>query len=84
MDEDLRGHLMHCQLRFILNLLEYSSFMLKSIENGDKAFDMVHHHLFLKKMSSDVESYSVNGWVLNFHVECKEVSFLIVLTLSVV
>jgi hypothetical protein len=70
MYEDLKGQLMDCQHGFVKgrstvsNLLEYSSFVLKSIEDGSadsiytdssKAFDKVRHRLLLDKMSTDVE-----------------------------
>jgi hypothetical protein len=69
--EELKGHLADCQQCFIKgrstvsNLLEYSSFVLKSIEDGchvdsiytdfSKAFDKVRHRLLLDKMSTDIE-----------------------------
>jgi hypothetical protein len=69
--EDLKDQLADCQHGFIKgrstvsNLLEYSSFVLKSIEDGcqvdsictdfSKAFDKVRHCLFLDKMSTDFE-----------------------------
>jgi hypothetical protein len=71
MYEDLKGKLIDCQHGFVKgrsvvsNLLEYSSFVLKSIEDGcqvdsfytdfSKAFDKVRHRLLLDKMSTDVE-----------------------------
>jgi sterol desaturase/sphingolipid hydroxylase (fatty acid hydroxylase superfamily) len=71
MYEDLKSQLANCQHGFVKsmstvsNLLEYSSFVLKSIENGcqvdliytdfSKAFDKVRHRLLLDKMSTDVE-----------------------------
>jgi hypothetical protein len=71
MYEDLKVQLANCQDSFVKgrsttsNLLEYSSFVLKSIEDGfqvdsiykgfSKAFDKVHHRLLLDKMSTDVE-----------------------------
>jgi hypothetical protein len=67
MNEDLKGQLAYCQHGFIKgrstvsNLLEYSSFVLKSNEDGcqagsiytdfSKAFDKVRHLLLLDKMS---------------------------------
>jgi hypothetical protein len=69
--EDLYGQLADCQhgsvkgRSTLSNLLEYSSFVLKSIEDGcqvdsiytdfSKAFDKVWHRLHLDKMSTDVE-----------------------------
>jgi hypothetical protein len=75
----LRCRLTDCQYEFVkgrstvLNLLEYFSFVLKSIVNVcqvdytdfSKAFDKVRHHLLLDKMSFDVEP-SVDSWVLTF------------------
>jgi hypothetical protein len=70
MYEDLKGQLADCQYGFVKgrltvsNSLEYSSFVLKSIEDGcqdsiytdfSKAFDMVRHRLLLDKMSIHVE-----------------------------
>jgi hypothetical protein len=67
---DLKGLLANCQHGFVKgrwtvsNLLEYSSFVLKSIEDrcqvdsiytDFKAFDKVRHRLLLGKMSTDVE-----------------------------
>jgi hypothetical protein len=61
-----------------VNLLEYSSFVLKSIEDGcqvdsiytdfSQTFDKVQHDLLLVKMSTDVEPSDVSGWVLSFLV----------------
>jgi hypothetical protein len=71
MYEDLKGQLVDCQYGFVKsrstvsNLLEYPSFVLKSIEDGcqvnsiytvfSKAFYTVRHRLLLNKMSTDVE-----------------------------
>jgi hypothetical protein len=71
MYEDLKGQLVDCQYGFVkgrstvLNLLVYSSFVLKSIEDGCQvdaiytdffnAFVKVSHRLLLYKMSTDVE-----------------------------
>jgi hypothetical protein len=71
MHEDLRGQLADCQHAFVKsrstvsNLLKYSSFVLKSIEDGcqvdsiymdfSKACDKVRHRLLLHKISTDVE-----------------------------
>jgi hypothetical protein len=69
MNEDLRDRLADCQHDFVkakstvFNLIEYSFFVLKSIEDGcqvdsiytniSKAFDTVRHCSFLDKMSGD-------------------------------
>jgi hypothetical protein len=71
MYEDLNGQLSDCQHGFgkgrptVSILLEYSSFVLKSIEDGcqvnsiytefSTAVDKVRHRLLLDKMSADVE-----------------------------
>jgi hypothetical protein len=66
MYEDLKSRLTDCQHGFVKgrstvsNSLEYSTFVLKSIEDGcqvdfSKAFDKVRHCLLLATMSSDVE-----------------------------
>jgi hypothetical protein len=69
MYEDLIGRLADCQHGFVKGrpskLIEYSSFVLKSIEDGcqvdsnytdfSKTFDRVRHCLLLEKMSGDVE-----------------------------
>jgi hypothetical protein len=77
MYEDLKGPLADCQHGFVKgrstvsNLIEYSTFVLKSIEDGcqvdsiytdfSKAFDKVRHRLLLDKMSTDVEHPVVSG-----------------------
>jgi hypothetical protein len=73
MYEDLNGQLSDCQHGFVKgrstvsNLLEYSSFVLKSIEVGcqvnsiytefSTVIDKVRHRLLLDKMSGDVEPF---------------------------
>jgi hypothetical protein len=65
MYEDLWGRLADCQLSTVYNLLEYSSLVLKSIDDGcqvdsiytdfSKSFDKVRHCLLLDKISSNFE-----------------------------
>jgi hypothetical protein len=71
MYEDLRVHLADCEHGFVKsrwtvsNLIEYSSFVLKSIEDGcqvdsiytyfSKAFGRVRHCFLLEKMSGSIE-----------------------------
>jgi hypothetical protein len=77
MYEDLKGQLADCQHGFVKgrstvsNLLEYSSFVLKSIEDGcqvdsiytdfSMAFYKVRHRLLLDKMSTVVLTFLVES-----------------------
>jgi hypothetical protein len=71
MNEDLKSQLADCHYGFVggrstvSNLLEYSFFVLKTIEDrcqvdsiytdSSKTFDKVRHRFLLDKMSTDVE-----------------------------
>jgi hypothetical protein len=82
MYEDLKGQLADYQHGFVKgrstvsNLLEYSSFVLKSIKDGcrvdsiymdySEAFNKVRHRLLLKEIRLMLSHPVVSGWVLTF------------------